>query len=95
MLAAHKIKENGEGGLSALDLFSPPVSLTFKGQRTFKTTFGGITSIICYAIVFLIMVLKTQELLGKPEEAAHYMTDTVSEDEAINLHKLKFAFALN
>ena len=47
-------------------------------------------------LVSIIMVLKTQELLGGHEEAAHYMTDTVSQgDEPIDLRALGFDFALN
>ena len=57
-MLAHKIKKDG-GDFSKFDLFAPSVALTFKGQRQFKTQFGGVTSVICYILVFLIMILKT------------------------------------
>ena len=75
MRAVNHIKS--EKSLAPIDIFGPNVALTFKGERQFKTNFGGIASLICYCTVFFIMVLKTKELLLGHEEAAHYMTETV------------------
>ena len=94
MRAVNKIKKNKS--LAPIDLFAPSVALTFKGERTFKTNFGGTASLAVYIIVIIMVVIKTKELLLGHGEAAHYMTETIlDEDVQIDLTELNFEFAID
>ena len=87
---------NKERSLAPIDLFAPSVALTFKGERNFKTNFGGSASLCVYIIVIFMVVLKTKELLLGHSDAAHYMTETILEDDVkINLRELEHSFAVN
>ena len=82
--------------LSRLDLFAPEVSLTFQGQRQFKTDFGGCASIITGLIFLSVVMIKFEQTLEGRQTAAYFTTKTTRDvNEELDLAKLGFMFAIN
>ena len=48
--------------LRACDKFGPKVGLNYKGSRSYKTTFGGIITLLFYAVVLGFGTFKFSEL---------------------------------
>ena len=82
-----------KGGFRELDCFAKQVQFTFKGEDSYSTKAGGIISIICFAVVVLLVVVQTMELLGRTEPELN-MVESESDYGFIDLHDLGFTFAM-
>ena len=81
--------------LSRLDQFAPEVSLTFKGERQFKTWFGGAASLLTITLFLGIVMLKAQGILEGYETTSFFTTKTTRDiNEPIDLMKLDYTFAV-
>ena len=47
------------------DMFGQRINLTFHGENKYKTTYGGIVSILTIAVFVSLLVIKTIQLVGK------------------------------
>ena len=85
-----------EQGFAPLDMFGPEISLTFQGQRQFKTKFGGIVSVLTITLFFIIVAIKAEQILVGFQTAAFFTTKTTHDvNDPINLKELDYTFAVN
>jgi len=86
---ASKIKE--------YDQFGKPVSLTFEGEDTFKTVFGGAVSLLLWCMVFVFFYIKSVEFFGKtdPEVNKQEVHISLIDSEEINLMEHNFMFSID
>lgn len=83
-----------QNALKQLDLLSEPVSFHIDNQKTFKTVFGGVLSIISLAIVVFFLHSSFENCLNKS------VVDTKSNKKynidptPIVFNKNKFMFAI-
>ena len=81
--------------LDTYDLFAPEIGLMYKGQPDFRTSFGGVASILTLSIFVFILSIKVSEIKGY-DTANFYTTKTIRDiNEPIDLAKLNYTFALN
>ena len=78
----HKLRPSG---LKSFDVFGKSINFTFKQDTQFRTTIGGVATVLC-GIVFLIMfTIKTAELAGKTDPFL-FMLEVQSTSDEIDLY---------
>ena len=78
-----------------MDIFAPNISLTFDGKQQYKTEFGGAVSILTFAIILTISIVKIQSILFGYDTAEFFTTKKIYDvNEPLDLKQLGFSFAV-
>ena len=78
-----------------IDIFAPNVSLTLDEKQQHKTEFGGAVSILTYAIIFIVSIVKIQAILFGYDTAEFFTTKKIYDvNEPLDLKQLGFSFAV-
>ena len=75
--------------LTTYDVFGQPVAINYKGTDTYKTFFGFICTAILTIVVLIFAYKGIYQLVNRedPDRSFIKMTNSRSEDDALNLPK--------
>lgn len=59
------MKKLADNSLKKLDLFAQPISITFKGESSFRTPIGGIMSILLGTLMIAFLSVKMNSLINR------------------------------
>jgi len=93
-----KIASKAKNLTKSIDLFSNPVSLTYKGKDKFQTVYGGILSSVILSICFAYFLRLSIVMFTRGETAKSKNTiinDLTQDFEYFNVTKEDFSFFFN
>ena len=79
------------------DIFGVPVSLNFKGEETFKTTFGGLITLICIVISVNLMISEVRTMITRDNTVINTSTlirDLINDSTEFKIGEDGFRFGL-
>jgi len=84
-------------GIKKFDMFGKPIGLTFLGEDTYKTIFGGWMSFVVGLLLLLFFSLRTLKLLGQldPDMTMQETMKDMNGVPPLNLMDLKFQLGVS
>jgi Na+/H+ antiporter NhaC len=74
------------GSVKGLDSFSSPIAFTYKGEDTFKTLIGGITSMLILSVMAIYAYSLTQVMLYRKDTNKSKSTKIVDLVNSTEIH---------
>lgn len=87
------MSKNNNSIFQYFDFFQMPISLSFKGNITYQTNFGGVLTIIGIIIIILLSIFGIEDLISK-RHFSIVLEEYEDLNEPINLTNIPFAFIL-
>jgi hypothetical protein len=83
-----------------LDLYGKPVTMTYRGKQTFKTTFGGFVSLALFLLFLSALGLKLRDLINRNNTQVKKNTlvsisNSYTPPEVISERNITFAYMLS
>ena len=51
--------------VKSMDLFAKPISLTYRGREAFKSTFGGVFTLLLLSLMVIVFLPKFKNMFNK------------------------------
>jgi hypothetical protein len=83
-----------------MDFYGKPVTMTYRGKETFKTTFGGIVSLCLFALLLSVFGYKLRDLIQRNQTSIKKNTlvsisNSYSPPEVLSEKNITIAFMLS
>ena len=83
------MKRKLNDAITSIDAFGAPISLTFKGKKSFQTTRGGILTVIIYFLMFLQIWSQVNQLYTQVDPITSAYETSYLPKEVVYLPDLK------
>ena len=81
--------------LQRLDMYGGQVKLTFKGHTQYTTVFGGVCTIISFALLMVFYTIKSIDFIGQYDVRMSMIENVQDGTESIDLTELGYRMAVS